>query len=132
MESITNRALAGELDSAETTGTSIQLMNYSYAEDAALSKGASSKNRYKINHVADGDTSTDEINNSKDLTSLGRRLPEKRRKTTFALKRDISPETALELYLPKVTECTRLAEPTFPASQPPLSLRIRPRMKILQ
>ena len=62
VESITNRALAGELDSAETTGTSIQLMNYSYAEDAALSKGASSKNRYKINHVADGDTSADEIN----------------------------------------------------------------------
>ena len=43
VESITNRALAGELDSAETTGTSIQLMNYSYAEDAALTKGASSK-----------------------------------------------------------------------------------------
>ena len=43
VESITNRALAGELDSAETTGTSIQLMNYSYSEDAALSKGALSK-----------------------------------------------------------------------------------------
>ena len=62
VESITNRALAGELDSAETTGTSIQLMNYSYAEDAALSKGASSKNRYKINHLADEDASADEIN----------------------------------------------------------------------
>ena len=37
-------------------------MNYSYAEDAALAKGASSKNRYKINHVADGDTSVDETN----------------------------------------------------------------------
>ena len=61
VESITNRALAGELDSAETTGTSIQLMNYSYAEDAALSKGASSKNRYKINHIVDEDTSADEI-----------------------------------------------------------------------
>ena len=62
VESITNRALAGELDSAQTTGTNIQLMNYSYAEDAALSKGASSKNRYKINHLADEDASVDEIN----------------------------------------------------------------------
>ena len=54
VESITNRALAGELDSAETAGTSIQLMNYSYtnSEDAALSKNAS-KNRYKVNHLTD-------------------------------------------------------------------------------
>ena len=61
VESITNHALAGELDSAETTGTSIQLMNYSYAEDATLSKGSSSKNRNKINHLADDDGSADEL-----------------------------------------------------------------------
>ena len=53
VESITNRALAGELDSAEIAGTSIQLINYSYvnSEDAASSKGAS-KNRYKVSHLA--------------------------------------------------------------------------------
>ena len=64
VESITNRALAGELDYAETTGTNIQLMNYSYtnSEDAAPTKGASSKNRYKVNHLAGEDASIDEIN----------------------------------------------------------------------
>ena len=55
MESITNRALAGELGFCRNH-------RHINSEDAALSKGASSKNRYKINHVADGDTSTDEIN----------------------------------------------------------------------
>ena len=72
VESITNRALAGELDSAETTGTNIQLMNYSYTEDAALPKGASSKNRYKINHVAAGDTSADEINAFKQFQKFNK------------------------------------------------------------
>ena len=63
VESITNRALAGELDSAETAGTLIQLMNYSYvnSEDAAVSKGAS-KNIYKVNHLAGQDVSIEEIN----------------------------------------------------------------------
>ena len=63
VESITNHALAGELDSAETAGTSIQLMNYSYvhSEDAAPTS-ASSKNRYKVNHFAGKDASIDEIN----------------------------------------------------------------------
>ena len=63
VKSITNRALARELDSPETAGTSIQLMNYSYvnSEDAASSKGAS-KNRYKVNHFAGQDTSIEEIN----------------------------------------------------------------------
>ena len=63
MESITNRALAGELDSGETAGTLIRLMNYSYvnSEDAAPTKGAS-KNRYKVNHLTDQDASIDEIN----------------------------------------------------------------------
>ena len=58
VESITNRALAGELDSAETTGTSIQLMNYSYvnSEDVAPTKGTS-KNRYKVNHLTDQNAS---------------------------------------------------------------------------
>ena len=62
VETITYRALAGELDSTETAGTSIQLMNYSYtnSEDAALSKNAS-KNRYKVNHFAGQDTSMEEI-----------------------------------------------------------------------
>ena len=52
VESITNRALTGELDSAETAGSSIQLMNYSYvnSEDAAPTKGAS-RNRYKVNQI---------------------------------------------------------------------------------
>ena len=58
-----NRALAGELDSAETAGTSIQLMNYSFvnSEDVAPTKGAS-KNRYKVNHLTDQDASIDELN----------------------------------------------------------------------
>ena len=63
VESITNQALARELDSAETAGTSIQLINYSYvnSEDAAPTKGAS-KSRYKVNHFACQDTSVEEIN----------------------------------------------------------------------
>ena len=63
VESIMNRALAGELDSGETAGTSIQLMNYSYvnSEDAAPTKGAS-KNRYKVNHLTNQDAFIDEIN----------------------------------------------------------------------
>ena len=63
MESITNRALAGELDSVETTGTSIQLMNYSYvnSEDVTPTQGTS-KNRYTVNHLTDQNVSIDEIN----------------------------------------------------------------------
>ena len=39
-------------------------MNYSYtnSEDAESSKGASSKNRYKVNHLAGQDASIEEIN----------------------------------------------------------------------
>ena len=70
VESITNRALAGELDAAETTGTSIQLMNFSYCDstDAALAKGTLPKNRYKINNVSGGipsDTEEFDINEFK-------------------------------------------------------------------
>ena len=63
MESITNQALLGELDSAETTGTLIQLMNYSYvnSEDAKSTKGAS-KNTYKVISLADQTPPIDEIN----------------------------------------------------------------------
>ena len=71
MESITNRALAGKLDSAETTGTLIQLMNYSYvnSEDVTSTKGTS-KNRYKVNHLTDQDASIDEINAFRQFLSL--------------------------------------------------------------
>ena len=63
VESIKNRALAGELDSAETAGTWIQLMNYSYvnSEDVTSTK-RTSKNRYKVNSLTDQGASTDEIN----------------------------------------------------------------------
>ena len=63
VESITNRALAGELDSAETTVTSIQLMNYSYVNsENAKSTNEASQNRYKVNSLADQNSSIDEIN----------------------------------------------------------------------
>ena len=62
MESITNQALASELDSEETAGTLIQLMNYSYvnSEDVAPTNGTS-KNRYKVNFLTDQNVSIDEI-----------------------------------------------------------------------
>ena len=60
VESITNRALAGELDSAETTGTLIQLMNYSYVNSEDVTP--TSKNRYKVNHLTDQNASIDKIN----------------------------------------------------------------------
>ena len=52
-------------------------MNYSYtnSEDAASSKGASSKNRYKVNHLAGQDALIEEINaldSFENLTSLRR------------------------------------------------------------
>ena len=63
-----NRALAGEHDLAGTTGTSIQLLNYSYenninynSENAKSPKEASKK-RYKVNSLAGQTPSIDEIN----------------------------------------------------------------------
>ena len=63
VESITNRALAGELDSAETAGTNIQLMNYSYIHSEKVGQtDTSSKNRYKVNHLDEDNVTIEEIN----------------------------------------------------------------------
>ena len=79
VESITNRALAGELDSAETAGTNIQLMNYSYIHSEKVGQtDTSSKNRYKVNHLDEDNVTIEEINafnKFRKYNSNMRRLP---------------------------------------------------------
>ena len=79
VESITNRALAGELDSAETAGTNIQLMNYLYIHSEKVAQtDTSSKNRYKVNHLNGDDVTIEEINafnKFRKYNSNMRRLP---------------------------------------------------------